>query len=149
MRSFSLTELRRFGFSLIAAWGVLAASAGLAWLLLWVGARSVGAEWIATAHVFLSCGSLCAAGFVAGRGMRHPFRAAALTAVPLCFFDLEDALSLNIPWLARLVVNSLRDARYLDSLVSTAQTHLLLLGCLFFGAWLSLPSDKPPRIVSS
>ncbi len=103
-----------------------------------------GASWIATVHLAFDCLTLAAAGFVAGRFNRSR---ALLFAATLCFWDFGDALALNVPWLLRLVWNSLHDSRYLDSLVSSVETHMLLFGCLFAGAMLSRPREKPVSIV--
>lgn len=108
-----------------------------------------GASWIATAHLALDCLTLAAAGFVSGRFFRsRAVPAAALFAVTLCFWNFGDALALNVPWLLRLVWNSLHDSRYLDSLIASAETHVLLFGCLFTGAMLSRAREKPVSIVA-
>jgi len=113
-------------------------------------AKLTGAEWVATFAVFFDCGALALAGFVAGR-LAQPRRilAAAVVALPLCFFDLEDTLTLNVPWLVRLALDSLHDSRYLESLIASVETHAILFGCLFAAVALSGPADAPPRIVSS
>ena len=108
-----------------------------------------GEAWVATAHLALDCLTLAAAGWVAGRfGRPHSIPAAILFAFTLCFRDFDDAMALNIPWLLRLVSNSFHDSRYFDSLATSAETHVLLFGCLIAGASLSRPREKPLSITS-
>ena len=106
-----------------------------------------GDAWAATAHLAFDCLTLTAAGWVTGGCNRpHPMLTTALFALTLCFLDFGDAMALNVPWLLRLVWNSLHDSRYLDSLAASAGTHALLFGCLFAGAALSRPPEKPLSI---
>ena len=137
--------------SIALAWIVLLALAyGVEGpLLRWMGPL-FGANWIATAHLAFDCLTLAAAGWVAGTFHRpNLILSTALFAFSLCFWDFGDALSLNIPWLLRLIWNSLHDSRYLDSLATSAETHALLFGCLIAGASLSRPRDKPVSITRS
>jgi hypothetical protein len=107
-----------------------------------------GARWIATVQLALDCGALAAAGWVAGRLNRsRAIWTAAVFAVTLCFWDFEGILALNVPWLVRLVWNTLHDSRYLDALLTIVETHAILFGCLFAGAALSRPREKPVSIV--
>jgi hypothetical protein len=92
--------------------------------------------------------TLAAAGFVTGRFNRsHPLLAAGLFALTLCFWDFGGALALNVPWLLRLVWNSFHDSRFFDSLVASAETHVLLFGCLMAGAMLSRAKERAVSIV--
>jgi hypothetical protein len=116
-------------------------------LLRWT-APLIGATWIATAHLALDCLTLAAAGFVAGRFNRsRPVLCAGVFAVTLTFWDFADTLALRVPWLLRLAWNSVHDSRFFDALVTSAETHLLLFGCLIAGAMLSRPPEKPVSIV--
>ena len=109
-----------------------------------------GGAWVATAHLAFDCLTLAGAGWVAGRFSRpRSMLTAVLFALTLCSLDFEAALALNVPWLLRLVWNSLHDSRYLDSLAAGAETHVLLFGCLFTGAALSRPREKPVSITRS
>jgi ABC-type cobalamin transport system permease subunit len=72
---------------------------------------------------------------------------ALLFAVTLSFWDFDEMLTLNVPWLLRLVWNSFHDSRYLDSLAASAETHALLFGCLIAGAALSRAREKMVSIV--
>ncbi len=93
---------------------------------------------------------MAAAGGGAGRLSRpRPMRAALLFALTLCGWDFGGMLALNVPWLLRLAMDSTENTRYLDSLIASAEMHLILFGCLMGGAALSRPRDTPPRIVSS
>lgn len=116
-------------------------------LLHWT-APVFGAIWIPTAHLAFDCITLAAAGWVAGRFNRsHPLLTVGLFAVTLCFWDFGDVLALNVPWLLRLIGNSFHDSRFLDSLLTSAETHALLFGCLLAGAMLSRPRAKPISII--
>jgi hypothetical protein len=141
---------------------VWARSIALGWIVLLAIAYGVegpllrwtsplfGEAWVATAHLAFDCLTLAAAGWVAGRFNRpHPMLTTALFALTLGFRDFGDALTLNVPWLLRLVWNSLHDSCYLDSLAASAETHVLLFGCLFAGAALSRPREKPVSITRS
>jgi hypothetical protein len=116
-------------------------------LLHWM-APLFGPIWIATAHLSLDGLTLAAAGWMAGRGNRpHALLSGLLFAVTLSFWDFGDMLALNVPWLVKLVRNSFSDSRFFDSLIASAETHVLLFGCLIAGAALSRPREKPVSIV--
>jgi hypothetical protein len=118
-------------------------------ILRWTGPL-FGASWIATAHLAFDCLTLAAAGWAVGRFNRaYAVQTAMLFALSLCFWDFGDALALNVPWLLRLIRNSFQDSRYLDSLAGSAETHVLLFGCLFAGAALSRPREKVVSIYAS
>jgi hypothetical protein len=107
-----------------------------------------GVTWIATAHLGFDCSAMAAAGFVAGRFNRtHPMWTAGLLAATFCVTDFRGAIAVNVPWLIRLAWNSFHDSRYLDSLVTSLETHVLLFGCLIAGAMLSRPREKAISIV--
>lgn len=107
-----------------------------------------GAIWIATAHLALDCLTLAAAGFVAGRSNRsYPIPSVLLFALTLCCYDFGGALAVNVPLLLRLVWNSFHDSLYFDALLTSAETHVLLFGCLIAGAMLSRPRATPVSIV--
>ena len=125
---------------------------GLAYLverpLLHLIAPLLGATWIATAHLAFDCLTMAAAGWVAGRFNREKaIFSAGLFAATLCFWDFGGVLALNVPWLLLLVKNSIHDSRFLDSLATSAETHVLLFGCLIVGAMLSRPRQKAVSIV--
>jgi hypothetical protein len=137
----------RWARSIVLGWFVLLAIAYgvegpvLRWPLF-------GAAWIATAHLALDCLTLAVAGWVVGRFNRpYAISAAMLFAFTLSFWDFGDALALNVPWLLRLVTNSFHDSRFLDSLVASVETHVLLFGCLIGGAALSRPREKVASIL--
>jgi hypothetical protein len=116
-------------------------------VLHWI-APFLGLSWVPTAHLGFDCMTLAAAGFVAGRFNRsHPMWTAGLLAATLCLPDFGGALALNVPWLIRLAWNSFHDSRYLDSLVTSLETHILLFGCLIAGGMLSRPREKAISIV--
>src|ERR1700722_4049809 len=74
----------------------------------------LGPEWLETAKLALDCVFLAGAGWIVGRlGGR---KAVFIFATSLVFWNFGDRLAVNVPWLLRLTVNSLRDTRYLESL---------------------------------
>jgi hypothetical protein len=116
-------------------------------VLHWM-ATLFGPLWIATAHLCLDSLTLAAAGWAAGRANRsHAILSGLLFALSLCFWDFGDMLALNVPWLLKLSRNTLSDSRFFDSLAASAETHVLLFGCLIAGAALSRPREKPVSIV--
>jgi hypothetical protein len=140
----------RWARAIVLGWAALLAIAyGLEGPLLhWLGPL-FGASWIATAHLALDCAVCAAAGYITGRFNRsHSVWTAVLFAVTLSFCGFGDALALNIPFLVRLAWNSLQDTRFFDALLTSVETHILLLGCLFAGAMLSRPRTKPVSLVT-
>ena len=116
-------------------------------LLQWTG-PVFGATWIATAHLALDCLTLAAAGFVTGRFNRsRAVLSATVFALTLSFWDFGNTLALRVPWLLSLAWNSFHDSRFLDPLLTSLEIHALLFGCLFAGAMLSRPREKPVSIV--
>jgi len=116
--------------------------------LLKLAGPLLSAEWIATAGLGLDCAVLVATGWVVGR-LSRPVPMLGLTAfaVTLTFVDLSSFVSINIPWLIRLIGHVLTGASvYLSSLVSTAASQALLFVCLIGGGMLSRPSTKPESI---
>jgi hypothetical protein len=140
----------RWAGAIVLGWAALLAIAYVLEgpLLHWLGPL-FGASWIATAHLALDCAVCAAAGYITGRFNRsHSVWTAVLFAVTLSFCGFGDALALNIPFLVRLAWNSLQDTRFFDALLTSAETHILLLGCLFAGAMLSRPRTKPVSLVT-
>lgn len=108
----------------------------------------LGAQWIATAGLGLDCAALVASGWVVGRlSWPIPMLGVTAFAVTLTFVDLSSFVSINIPWLIRLIVHVLTgESAYLSSLVSTAASQALLFACLIGGGMLSRPSANPVSI---
>jgi hypothetical protein len=107
-----------------------------------------GARWIATVELGFDCATLAAAGWVTGRLNRsRAIRTALLFAATLCSWDFGGVLALNVPWMAQLLWNTLHDSQYLDSLLTSVETHVLLFGCLIAGAALSRAREKMVSIV--
>jgi hypothetical protein len=113
---------------------------GIAYLvqrpLLRLAARLLDASWLPTAQLALACAGLAATGWVVARwsGPR-PSIAVFIFAVMLAVsnFGLEPAI--DIPWLFKLLLDSLQNARYLQSFALDLVTHVLLFGGLFAGAF--------------
>jgi hypothetical protein len=135
--------------SIALGWAALLAIAYLVErpLLYWA-APLFGPMWMATVHLGFDCATLAAAGWVAGRSNRaHAIPSALLFAATLCCWDFGATLALNVPWLVRLLWNTVHDSRYFDSLATGVETHVILFGCLIAGAMLSRPRAKPISIV--
>ncbi|HEV8041941.1 MAG TPA: hypothetical protein VGP62_23890 [Bryobacteraceae bacterium] len=117
-------------------------------LLSWI-APVVGAQWIATAELGLDCAAMAGTGWVVGRLARPSTILGVLVfAVTLTVWDLSFLIAINVPWLLRLVVHAASgDSGYLDSLVTTATTQVLLFGSLVGGGLLSRDRVKPVSIV--
>jgi hypothetical protein len=68
-------------------------------------------------------------------------------AVTLTLWDLSFLVSINVPWLFRLVVHVLGgDGSYLSGLISTAASQALLFASLAGGGLLSRPAALPVSI---
>jgi hypothetical protein len=118
--------------------------------LLVVAAPILGAQWLATAGLALDCTALAATGWVVGRLNRtSPIVAVLIFAATLTFWDFTPAMAINIPWVIRLVVNTVRDSNSLSLLFSTAASQAFLFGSLLAGGLLSRPREKPVSIVAS
>ena len=117
-------------------------------LLSWVG-PVLGAQWIATAGLGLECAAMAGTGWVVGRLARPNSMLGVLVfAATLTVWDLSFLIAINVPWLLRLVVHAVSgDSGYLDSLVTTAMTQILLFGSLVGGGLLSRAAAKPVSIV--
>lgn len=127
--------------AVVLGWVMLFVLAYLMELLLVRFARAFGPVWFPTGRALLDCGALVAAGWVAGR--KSPGLAVVVFAATLTLRDFNPLLPLNVPWLLRLIIDSLRDSRYIESLFTTAAGQALLFGCLFAGARLGRPRDLP------
>jgi hypothetical protein len=137
--------------AILAGWATLLVIAfAVEWPLLDWTAPVFGSMWIATASLGFDCAALFASGWVTGRLNRsHAVRAGLLFAATLCFWDFGGSLNLNVPGLVRLVGNSFHDSRYFDSLLTSAETHLILFGCLIGGAALSRAREKALSVVDT
>jgi hypothetical protein len=140
-----------WGRSIVLGWVALVGIAyGVERPLLHWAEPFFGASWIATAHLAFDCMTLAAAGWVTGRLNRpHASLSAGLLAATLCFWDFGKALALNVPWLLQLILNSFHDSRFLDSMVTSAETHVLLFTCLMAGAALSHRREKAISIIDA
>jgi hypothetical protein len=118
-------------------------------LLRWTGPL-LGAQWIATAQLGLDCGVMLGTGWVVGRLSRpDPMLGVLVFAATLTFWDLSFLVAINVPWLVRLAIHTVRgEGNYLSSLVSTVGTHALLFGCLVGGGLLSRVRERPVSIVT-
>lgn len=129
----------------LAGWAVLAAlELVLLFVVLRLLAMAIGPELLPSLKVVLDMAALTACGWVAGRlGRPRNTVAAGLTAAGLALGDLTPYVLLNVPWLVRLIANSVGDARYLPSLLTTLIMHALMFGSLAAGAYLSRPRRAP------
>ncbi len=118
-------------------------------LLRWT-APLLGGEWFATVRLMLDCSALAAIGWIVGYWSRpKPLFAVLVFAASLTFRDFDPLLPIDVPWLFHLMVDTLHDDRYLDSLVGTAAGQALLFGCLIAGAMLARPAQTKPLSVFS
>ena len=109
----------------------------------------LGGRWLATAGLALDCIALAATGWVVGRLNRtNPILAVLVFAATLSFWDCTPWMAINIPWLLRLVEDTVRDSGYLSSLLTTAANQAFLFGSLLAGGLLSRPPTKPVSIVA-
>lgn len=108
-------------------------------LLHWA-APVVGAAWMATAKLAFDCLAFALTGWVTGRLNRaRPLVTVALFAATLALHDFQPVLPVDVPWLFRLLSDTVHDPRYADSLIATASGHAFLFGSLAAGAWLARP----------
>lgn len=105
-------------------------------------------SWLATVHLMFDCVTLAAAGWVTGHFSRpRSILGVLIFAGTLAFWDFGQLLALNFPWMIRLIENSFRDARYLESLATAAVTQALLFGSLIAGG--SFERAAPQSIMRS
>jgi hypothetical protein len=136
--------------SILLGWATLVAFTYLVErpLLLWT-APLLGASWLPTVQLAFDCVALAATGWMIGRWNRSDAVPAVLVfAAMLAVWTFGLVPAINLPWLFRLIADSFRDARYLESLVTAAATHALLFGSLFVGARLSRPARAPVSLLS-
>jgi hypothetical protein len=113
--------------------------------LLFVTARFLGPAWFATIRLSLECVMLAGTGWVIGRFSRSgPLLAVLVFAATLAPWDFGPALEINLRWLLRLAMDTLRDPRYFESLINTAMLHTFLFGSLVAGAMLTHRSRTIP-----
>lgn len=130
-----------FPRAILAGWMTLLAIAYLLErpLLHWTE-PILGSEWISTARLTLDCCAFAATGWVTGRWNRpNSLLAVLVFAATLTVWDFTPLLPVDVPWLLHLMVNTLRDSRYLESLFTTAANLALLFGCLIAGGLLARP----------
>jgi hypothetical protein len=109
----------------------------------------LGGNWRPTAQLAFECVALAATGCVVGRWSHlDAIRAVFAFAAMLAVWDFGLVPGIDVPWLFRLIVDSLGNARYLGALVTAAVTHALLFGSLFVGARWSRPRQTPISIAS-
>jgi hypothetical protein len=117
-------------------------------LLAWTGPL-LGASWLPTAQLAFECLVLALTGWMIGRWSRLDAVPALLVfAALLAVWNFGLVPAINVPWLFQLMLDTLGNTRYLESLVTAAVTQALLFGSLFVGAHLSRPRPTPMSIVS-
>ena len=131
--------------ALAVGWAVLMALTYLVERPLFLlTAPLVGAHWVATASLALSCLKLAATGWVIGRLHRKTALPGVLIfAASLSLFSFEVWLPLDVPGLIRLAMDALHDARYGWPLATMASQHVLLCGSVIAGGLLSRPREAP------
>jgi len=113
-------------------------------LLHWTGSL-LGASWLPTAELGLSCAGLAATGWIIGRwNPLDAIRLALLFSVMLAVWDFGLVPDANVRWLFRLTIDVFGSARYIESLITAWSTHALLFGSLIAGARLTRPRQNEP-----
>ena len=111
-------------------------------LLRWTLAL-LGAAWLPTVQLALECAALVGTGWIIGRWCHlDGVRTVSVFAMILAVWNFGLVPAMNVAWLFQLIVDSFGDARYLESLITTAVTHALLFGSLLVGA--SLNRERQP-----
>ena len=117
----------------------LAALVALLWLegrLLHALMALLGPGWLPTARVILECAALVATGWLIGQWERlGVWIVAGIIAIP----NFSHVPGIDLAWLFRLLLDSLRDSRYLASFFNLLGMHALLFASLFIGVRLSRP----------
>jgi hypothetical protein len=137
--------------SILLGWATLLAVTYLVErpLIVWA-APLLGASWMPTVQLALQCVALAATGWMVGRWNHlDAVRAVLVFAAMMAARNFGLVPTINVPWLFRLLVDSLGNARYLESLATAAVTQALLFGSLFVGARLSRPAQAPVSLVDS
>jgi hypothetical protein len=111
-------------------------------LLFWA-APLLGATWFPTAQLGLACTALVATGWIIGRFSRSGVLSVFIFAAMLAVWNFGLVPAINVPWLFRLIVDTFENARYLESLITAAATHVLLFGSVITGALLSRRRQQP------
>jgi hypothetical protein len=101
-------------------------------------AAFLGPAWTPTVRLALECLGLCAIGWLIG-----PWGNLGvwIFAASICVRSFGLAPGLDVPWLFRLLLDTLHSVRYLESFLTSLVTHVFLLGSLFIGVRLS-PGHK-------
>jgi hypothetical protein len=130
--------------SILLGWATLLAATYFVERPLLVGtAALLGASWLPTAGLALECVVLCASGWIMARWNRPDAGPAMLIfAAMIAVWNFGLVPAINIPWLFRLIADSFRNPRYLESLITAAVTHAFLFGSLFVGAILSRAREQ-------
>ena len=131
--------------SVAAGWAILIALTYLVERpILLLTAPLLGARWVATASLSFDCLKLAATGWAIGRLNRAaPLPGVLAFAATLCLFNLDRWLPLDVPWLIRLTVDAVHDARYRTSLATMATQHFLLFASLIVGGLLARRPRTP------
>jgi hypothetical protein len=114
--------------------------------MLFLSAHFLGASWVPTEQLALTCAGLAATGWIIGRWNRSYAIASALFFAAMLTVWNFGLVPINLPWLFRLTLDSFQDLRYLESLLTSLVTHVFLLGSLLAGAGLSGPAQSPMSI---
>jgi hypothetical protein len=94
----------------------------------------LGPAWVPTVRLALECLGLFAIGWVIGPwGNLGVWIFAA--SISVRSFGL--APGIDLPWLFRLLIDTLQNSRYLESFLTSLVTHVFLFGSLFIGVRLS------------
>ena len=101
--------------------------------LVVLSARFLGASWLPTEQLALTCAGLAATGWVVGLGNRFDV---LIFAAMLAVWNFG-LVPINLSWLFRLLMDSFESSRYLESFFTSLAIHVFLFGSLIIGANLS------------
>jgi hypothetical protein len=114
--------------------------------LIFLTAQFLGAHWVPTEQLALTCLGLVATGWIIGRWNRLDGMASALIFAAMLAVWNFDLVPINLSWLYRLILDSFQDVRVLEPMLTSLVTHTFLLGSLLAGAGLSRPAQRPVSI---
>jgi len=135
--------------SILLGWATLFAFTYLERPLLVWTAPLLGPSWLPTVQLALECVALAATGWMIGRWDRSDaVPAVVVFAAMLAVWNFGLVPAINVPWLFRLIADSLGNNRYLGPLITAAAIQALLFASLFVGGRLSRPVQAPVSLLS-
>jgi hypothetical protein len=125
--------------SVLVGWIALFAITALIERPLARHAAFLGPAWLPTLRLALECLGLCAVGWLIGP-WGNPGVWIFAASISVRSFGL--APGIDVPWLCRLLLDTLQNSRYLGSFFSSLVPHAFLFGSLFIGVRLSRKRER-------